>query len=453
MEPPTQSALQWLRHFPKGHVLACAALAAIVTLALALAPDDATSTAMSTRALALPSPEQLSPASNTLADDAPSDTPTTAVAAASFGPDWHDLTVQSGDTLSALLQSIGVSISDVHRLVTADERLKALTRLRVGDVVRAALNDDGQLIAVEYRLSQLKSLSAEHDGEQWAVTEHERQYDRQIRYAEATITDSLFMSGHRAGMTDNLIMQFANIFAWDVDFALDIREGDTFRVMFEELYVDGEKVGTGNILRAEFLHRGKHLTALRYDADNGQGRYLDDRGNALRRAFIRTPVEFARISSRFNPGRRHPILNTLRAHRGVDYAAPTGTPIRATGDGRVEFVGSKNGYGNTVVIKHGQQYSTLYAHMSRFAGGLRSGQQVRQGQTIGYVGMTGLATGPHLHYEFHVNGSHRDPLTVQLPMAQGISSQERPAFLARAEALKQQMDMHRHAFAFARNEP
>lgn len=431
--------VQLARCFPRGHLLACFALIALLGAASLLPESDADTPDVATRPLALPAPEAR------VAEDA------TSVPPAPPAREWRELTVANGDTLSRLLQSQGVSSGDVHRLVTADDRLKTLTRIRPGDVLRIALDEEGKLEALEYKVSLIESLQAEHTADGWQVTEQVREYERQMRYAEATITDSLFLSAQRAGMTDNLIMQLVNIYAWDIDFVLDIRQGDSFRVLFEELYLDGEKVGVGNITMAEFRNRDRDLVAFRYETQEGDIDFLDLNGNSLRRAFIRTPVEFARISSRFNPNRRHPILNTLRAHRGVDYAAPTGTPIRASGDGRVEFVGVKGGYGNTIVIKHGQQYSTLYAHMSRFASGMRNGTRVRQGQTIGYVGKSGLATGPHLHYEFLVNGVHRDPLTVQLPKARGVKDGERQQFLVYANRLRNQMALHAEAFTLAQN--
>lgn len=436
--------VQLVRCFPRGHLLACFALVAILGTALfsltntQAGSDTAT---VAPRPLELPAPTPRLQA----------EVPSAAQAPAEPVWDWRELTVASGDTLSGLLQGEGVTPGDVHRLVTADDRLKTLTRIRPGDVLRIALDEDGKLVALEHKVSLIESLHAELTEEGWQVTEQVREFERQMRYAEATITDSLFLSAQRAGLTDNMIMQLVNIFAWDIDFVLDIRAGDSFKVLYEELFLDGEKVGVGNIALAEFNNRSRNLTAYRYETSAGDVEFLDTNGNSLRRAFIRTPVEFARISSRFNPNRRHPVLNTIRAHRGVDYAAPTGTPIRASGDGRVEFVGVKGGYGNTVVIRHGQQYSTLYAHMHRFASGIRPGVRVRQGQTIGTVGMTGLATGPHLHYEFLVNGVHRDPLTVQLPKAQGVSDQERQQFLVYANRLRNQMALHAEAFTLAQN--
>ena len=232
-------------------------------------------------------------------------------------------------------------------------------------------------------------------------------------------------------------------------FVLDIRKGDRFRILYEELYLDGEKVGVGDILMAEFWNRDRHLTAFRYKTLSGDVEYLDIKGGSLRKEFIRTPVAFSRISSRFSLGRKHPILNRIRAHKGIDYAAPSGTPIKAAGDGKVIFAGIKGGYGNVLIIKHGQSYTTLYAHMRNFAKDMRVGRRVKQGQTIGYVGMSGLATGPHLHYEFRINGVHRNPLTVPLPKARGINDNERAEFLIAANQLKAQMTLFSEASTLA----
>ena len=448
MKPFLTRLFRLISSFPRGHLLATVALFGLLSAAVILPTSDATPTAQpAVVALSLPRPASRE------ADPEQAGTPAASPEAVAEEPaiDWREITVSPGDTLSRLLQAQGVSPGEVHRLVTADKRLAALTNIRPGDVLRVALNDDNTLAALEHQVSRIKSLHAERTEDGWSVREEEREYERQVRYAQAEISDSLFLAAQRAGMTDNLIMQLVNIYAWDIDFVLDIRQGDSFQVLYEELFLDGEQVGTGNILMAEFNNRDRKLTAFRYETQEGNTEFLDIAGNSLRREFIRTPVEFARISSRFNPNRRHPVLNTIRAHRGVDYAAPTGTPIRATGDGRVEFAGVRGGYGNVVIIRHGQQYSTLYAHMNSFARGIRTGVRVRQGQTIGTVGMTGLATGPHLHYEFLVNGVHRDPLTVKLPKARGIADNERRDFLVYANRLRNQMALHAEAFTLAQN--
>jgi murein DD-endopeptidase MepM/ murein hydrolase activator NlpD len=235
-------------------------------------------------------------------------------------------------------------------------------------------------------------------------------------------------------------MELANIFGWDIDFALDLRKNDQFSILYEKQFVDGEEIAAGNILAAEFSNRGKIFRAVRFVDPKGHSNYFTPEGDSMRKTFLRTPVDFARISSRFNLKRKHPVLNRIRAHKGVDYAASTGTPIKTTGDGRIIFRGRKGGYGRVVIVQHGQRYTTLYAHLSKFHSKRRSGSYVKQGQTIGYVGMSGLASGPHLHYEFRVNGVHRNPLTVSLPHAKPIDRKYLAAFKQQAQPLMSQLN-------------
>ena len=336
--------------------------------------------------------------------------------------------------------------------MTSHEEIKRLTNIKPGDIIRVEFNDAGQLSAVQYQPSQIETITAELSDTGWQFAESIRDYERQVKYAAATIDDSLFLAAQQAGMSDNMTMKLAGIFGWDIDFVLDIRHGDHFRLIYEELFLDGEKVGDGNVLMAEFWNQGRQVTAFRYETKDGDIDYLDLKGDSLRKEFIRTPVSFTRISSRFTTGRYHPVLHKVRAHKGIDYAAPRGTPVKAAGDGKVIFAGNKGGYGRVVIIKHGQNYSTLYAHLNSYAKGVRSGKRVRQGQTIGYVGSSGLATGPHLHYEFQVNGVHRNPLTVPLPKARGIPDNERKEFLVYANKLRNQLALYAEASTLAQNE-
>jgi murein DD-endopeptidase MepM/ murein hydrolase activator NlpD len=235
-------------------------------------------------------------------------------------------------------------------------------------------------------------------------------------------------------------MELANIFGWDIDFALDLRKNDQFSILYEKQFVDGEEIAAGNILAAEFSNRGKTFRAVRFVDPKGHANYFTPDGNSMRKTFLRTPVDFARISSRFNLKRKHPVLNQIRAHKGVDYAASTGTPIKATGDGKIIFRGWKGGYGRVVIVQHGQRYTTLYAHLSKFNHKRKKGGYVKQGQIIAYVGKSGLATGPHLHYEFRVNGVHRNPLTVPLPHAKPITKQYLAEFSKQTQPLISQLD-------------
>ncbi len=228
--------------------------------------------------------------------------------------------------------------------------------------------------------------------------------ETRIRTAAATIDSSLFQAAEAADMSDMVALQLANVFAWDIDFVLDIREGDRFTAVYEQIYQDGKYLRDGEVLAAEFVNNGKVYRAVRFAGETSRPRLLHADGLPMRKAFLRAPVEFTRVSSVFNPHRKHPILNLIRGHMGTDYAAPSGTPVHAAGDGRVSFAGRRGGYGNALILAHNNSVSTLYGHMSRFAARLRVGSHVQQGEVIGYVGMTGLATGPHLHYEYLVNG-------------------------------------------------
>ncbi len=364
------------------------------------------------------------------------------VAGNSAEPQWTSMTVNSGDTLSVLFQNAGLSANTLHAVINSSKEAKAFTRLRVGQQVDFKLDRDGQLLAMRSQLNTLETIRIGLGNEGYVFSKDVLEPEVNTRFASGSIDSSLFVAAQNAGLSHNLTMQMASVFGYDVDFAREIRQGDNFEVLFEEKQLDGQRVGTGNILAARFTNRGRTFTAVRYTDSQGNSSYYRADGTSMRKAFIRTPVEFARISSRFNPNRRHPVLNRIRAHNGVDYAAATGTPIKATGDGRVVHVGRKGGYGNTIVIKHGQSYQTLYAHMSRYASGIRSGNNVQQGQVIGYVGMTGLATGPHLHYEFQVNGRHVDPLSVKLPASDPIPQSERNNFLAHSNQLMASLDQH-----------
>ncbi len=316
--------------------------------------------------------------------------------------------------------------------------------MRPGDELRVRKTRDGRLAGLQIDLDEIRSLQITRTENGFETEILEAPVDRQHSYAIGTINSSLFMAAQNAGLDDSLAMELAFIFGWDIDFALDIRSGDRFLVIYEEIFRHGEKIGNGDIVAAEFVNQGRKLQAFRYTTPDGRSQFYSADGKSMRKAFLRTPVDFARISSKFNLGRRHPILNRIRAHKGVDYAAANGTPIKAAGNGRVEFKGRKGGYGNTIIIKHGSSTSTLYAHMSRFGRGISNGSRVQQGQIIGYVGSSGLATGPHLHYEFRVNGAHKNPLTVKLPTAEPLAKEYKEDFrssitpaLAQLETLNQ----------------
>ncbi|WP_298636358.1 peptidoglycan DD-metalloendopeptidase family protein [uncultured Umboniibacter sp.] len=339
---------------------------------------------------------------------------------------WQRFAVEEGDNLSKLFYRANLSDRDVYLFTNQGGEIDQFTDLNVGQELWFDIQD-GQVIQLKLVYDQLNYLMATvspSDIESYDVELVTLQPDIRYETASATINDSLFLAATRVGISDRLTMELANIFGWDIDFALDIRENDQFKVVYEKLYLNDEFIGDGDIVAASFDNRSRHLQAVRYTDTDGDTAYHAPDGRSMRKAFLRTPVDFRRISSHFNLSRRHPILHTIRAHKGVDYAANSGTPIRAAGDGRVTFAGVKGGWGNVIIIQHGETYKTLYAHQRRFARGIREGSRVRQGQVIGYVGMSGLASGPHLHYEFYVNGVVRNPVTVDLPEAEPISADE-----------------------------
>lgn len=359
--------------------------------------------------------------------------------------------VEPGDTLSHVFDRAKILPTTLFRMLNSDKELeRRLVRLQPGNVFEFQ-RLDGQILSFTLHSSRIEGIQVNLNDDatvaDWEAFTNEP--TRMTRWASGTIDDSLFLAARDAGLSDTMTMNLAQLFGWDVDFALDIRQGDEFTVIYEELYVDGEYFGEGRILAASFVNQGNEFHAIRYTDQRGVTEYYDAEGRSVRKAFLRTPLEFARISSHFNPNRRHPILNTIRAHRGTDYAAPTGTPIRAAGDGRVFEARYNGGYGNVVVLQHGQGIRTLYAHMSRFGNGVRSGVNVRQGQIIGYVGTTGASTGPHLHYEFLVNGVHVNPVTVRLPDAQPVHSESREDYRQYAQTMMTHLQSARNSVASA----
>ena len=347
---------------------------------------------------------------------------------------WESDEIRSGDSLSVFFSRHNLSAADVFDMVAIAP--KEALQLRPGQKIQWIRSQDNRVQQFQIEVSPLTRhafLRDENDTLQYDLLQRDAEY--LPRYASAVIENSLFYDGSQAGIPDQVLVELAGIFGWDIDFALDIRQGDRFSLIYDEVFVDGELIGNGNIKVARFHNQGRELTAIRYTDSQGNASYYTPDGNSMRKEFLRNPIDFARISSRFNPNRRHPVLNTIRAHKGTDYAAPTGTPIKATGDGRIIHAGKKGGYGNTVIIQHGSTYQTIYAHLSRFNRNTRVGRSVKQGQVIGYVGSTGLATGPHLHYEFLVNGVHRDSLRIQLPKAQSVPATQKDDFRQHAQGM------------------
>jgi murein DD-endopeptidase MepM/ murein hydrolase activator NlpD len=343
------------------------------------------------------------------------------------GPDWKIATVRAGQSLSDIFREQGLGPVDLQRVLDSQKDAAALRDIRPGQEFAFALDAGGDLAAMRFERGDATRVVLRIDGGTVSEEIEDRALERRSHVAHGVVSSSLFQAGERAGLSDTMVLKLATAFGYDIDFAQDLREGDSFSVVYDDLYREGERLRDGDIIAATFINQGKRYTAIRYTNADGETMFYDENGRALRKSFLRTPVEFTRISSTFSTGRMHPILGRMRAHKGVDYAAPSGTPIRAAGDGRITFRGWKSGYGNFVIVQHNKDISTAYGHMSRFARE-KVGDRVRQGQVIGYVGMTGLATGPHLHYEFRVDGQHRNPLTVTLPPAQPLPASQLAQF-------------------------
>lgn len=354
---------------------------------------------------------------------------------------WQEHKIKSGESLATIFAAYDLTKLDFYKIIHANDISSQFAEIRTGNTLLIGHDISDKLSHLVYKKNIFEELKATRleDGSFNVELQH-REVDRHTNSVTGTIHTSLFIDGKNAGLSDNIIMQLANIFAWDIDIALSLHDGDKFSVIYEDLYIDNTLVGPGNILAAEFISRGKSIKAVRYQNTEGTASYYTPNGDNMRKAFLRTPIDFARISSRFNLKRKHPVLNRIRAHKGVDYAASWGTPIKSTGDGKITFRGRKGGYGNVIIIQHGQKYSTLYAHMSKFNKGLRKNSHVTQGEIIGYVGQSGLASGPHLHYEFRINGVHRNPLTVALPNSIPIQKKYKPDFMEASKVLLQQLE-------------
>ena len=336
--------------------------------------------------------------------------------------------VRDGDSLYLMFKRKGLSQNDLHHLLASGKDGKELKRLRPGQSIAFLRDQDGRITRFHHGVDELTTVQFTRSGDGFESRVVTREYDRHVAVKNGVIESSLFAAAR--GVPERVVHQFVGVLEWDVDFARDLRKGDSFSLLYEELHVDGRRVRAGDVLALEFRSQRaeKPIRAFRYTDSNGDTDYFTPDGRPLQREFMRNPLRFTRISSRFSKSRLHPVLKTRRPHRGVDYAAPRGTAVRATGDGRVSFAGRKGGYGKTVLLTHGNGYTTLYAHLSRYAKGIRKGARVQQGQVIGRVGSTGIATGPHLHYEFRINGVHRDPLTVKLPRAAPLDTTELKKF-------------------------
>ena len=411
---------QW-RYFPKTHIAAISLITIIVLFAIGKSSDTQQKREIQTLVLN-------------------SEAVVNSVEAVET---WQQTELKSGDNLSRVFTRHSLSAADA--LAIASSAPKRVLNLQPGQIIKWQSSESNNVTRMRIETSPLiahvfeRTIKGDYDYQL-----DEKVADRRPKFAHATIKSSLFLDGAKQDIPQSTLIELAGLFGWDIDFALDIRPDDEFSLIYEELFLDGERIGFGNILIAQFINRGREITAIRYEDGKGDAQYYDPSGHSMRKEFLRNPIDFARISSRFNLKRKHPVLNKFRAHRGTDYAARTGTPIKSTGDGKVIFAGRKGGFGNCVIIQHGSRYQTLYAHLSKFNRSARKGRRVKQGQVIGYVGSTGLATGPHLHFEFRVDGVHRDSLRIKLPKSRSIAKNQKSAYQAVAdrmiEWLKSQRD-------------
>ncbi|RLQ21214.1 peptidase M23 [Seongchinamella sediminis] len=421
--------------------MAAAAVAGCLAIAFGLSSGDNTQPE---------APQPVKPA--VLADSiAPAPEPPVAPIAAAPEPPpelpWNEQVVRSGDNLSLIFKRAGYNDRHVHRVVTESEHGDGLAHIYPGQTIAFQSDDQGELVAVRHVKDKLETVDYMLADGSFSSQLLTREPELRESSATGVITSSLFMAGQEAGLSHTTIMDMANIFGGVIDFVGDPRKGDTMHLMFEELYLDGEKFADGEIIAASYNNQGKTFTAYRYTDSNGETGYYNEDGVSMRKAFLLAPVDFTRISSNFNPRRIHPIYKTARPHRGTDYAAPTGTPVYAAGDGRVIKAGYSRANGNYVFIQHGEQFVTRYLHLHKRR--VKQGQRVAQSQVIGTVGSTGAATGPHLHYEFLMNGVHRNPRTIhkQLPKAKSLAASELPRFRqaiagvsAQLAALQQETD-------------
>jgi murein DD-endopeptidase MepM/ murein hydrolase activator NlpD len=352
---------------------------------------------------------------------------------------WREERIQRGDTLGSVLARLSIDDVAAQNFLRTDARARPLYQLKPGKAVRVQADDDGRLMMLSYLAQGGELLTVKRVEDGFSAQSAPPGSTVRLELRAGEIRSSLFAASDAVGLPDAVTMQLAEIFSGDIDFHHDLRRGDWFTVVYEMREIDGQSAGAGRIVAAEFVNKGNVYRAFSWLGSDGSEAYYTEEGKTLRKAFMRSPLSFTRITSGFSLARFHPFLQTWRAHKGVDFAAPTGTPVHAAGDGKVASAGRQNGYGNAVVLQHGATYSTVYAHLSRFATGIKPGARVAQGDVIGYVGQTGWATGPHLHYEFRVNNEQRNPMTIALPTAQPLPSATLGVYRERVSVLSAQL--------------
>lgn len=441
-----------MTQYPTTHLIAAASLAFALALVIIVMPKgseaDATQEPVSLESVSAP---EVAAADIQPAITPPSSIDPITAPMQATNSHWEQVTVKSGDSLAKIFKRTGLSATDLHNILTLGKDVSILKKILPGQEIAFQLTSSGQLRTVKYEKDAFDTLVINKSADGFTAHWESAAPEKIISFETASITadnPSLYHAGKHAGLSDNIIMKLSNIFQWDISFALDLRQGDSFSVMYEDIYIDGEKVKEGDILAATFSNTGRTHRAVRYVDIAGNASYFTPEGDSMRKAFLRDPVHFSHVSSSFNLRRLHPIHKRVMPHRGIDYAARKGTPVVASGDGKISIRRQNEASGKFVVIQHGEQYTTKYLHLSAFAKGIRPGKTVRQGQTIGYVGATGWATAPHLHYEFLVHGVHRNPKTVKLPKAEPIPTDELQRFkntIAPVLAQLDAIDRHRYA--------
>ena len=432
------------QYYPRDHLLIAGVLSLIILIFLAIPNDgDNTEPSIARNRISVP----ISPA---IQEDDELPSSEISIPQRQLSPEsrpksrdtWQTFVIESGDNLSEIFLNVGLTDQDLFRVLDSSDEAQILNRIYPGYELGFLVSDSGELDKLQVLKNPLEGFIFIREEGGYKVEQIAKEAQILPTFKVGIIEDSLFLAGQKEQIPAAHLMEMANIFGGVIDFILDPRQGDSFSILYDEKYLNGTFVGHNDILVTQFINQGKTFTAIRYINRDGELGYYSPEGESMRKAFLRNPLDVFRISSNFNPRRRHPILNTIRAHKGTDYAAPTGTPIRATSDGRITRASRYGSFGNLVTIKHSGGFETKYAHLSRFASGISRGDRVRQGEVIGYVGATGGATGPHLHYEFLVNGVHQNPRTIldKLPKAESIHPDEMALFSEQAKKLLDQFD-------------
>ena len=357
----------------------------------------------------------------------------------------RETVIKRNDSLFTILREFGVKSENIINLINS-KNSSLLSKIEVGDKIKVNLDENGEIRDLFYIDDFQSGVKAERSKSTYKINKFKQELEKVKVFKHVVIKDSMYMSGLKEGIPESVLMDVVYINGWDIDFTHDIRLGDTYSLIYEEILVDGEKVLDGDVLITEFNNKGKKITSVRFDLENGNSEYFSIDGINVKKAFLRSPVKLSYISSKYNLKRKHPILHTIRSHNGVDYAASKGSPVRATGDGTISFAEYNGGCGNEIKIKHSEDYTTRYCHLDKYHQRAKVGRKVKQGQTIGYVGSTGLATGPHLHYEFHVNGRHTDPLKVKFPNATPIGKSEKIQFNKVAYDIANQLNNYKDIY-------